>query len=191
MIRSAEISECGRYRFRLSREWSTDWPRVAWLMLNPSTADDAQDDPTVRDIVKRAQAWGYGAVDVVNVFPIRTPKPAELWRAIYQRGGPDDPRVSWGALSEFAERNLEHIRAVADGAALRMVGFGADVGERGMYGIRDTLRAAATAFRDGAFCLGTNAAGWPLHPMARGKLRIPATAAPIYWSPAVLQGGAA
>jgi hypothetical protein len=169
MKRSAELSECGRFRFSLSREWSA-MPRCAWLMLNPSTADADTDDATIREIVKRADAWGYGAVDVVNVIPFRATEPADMWR--------------WHASLDVSDRvdvitsNTSHIAAVAAEAAMRLVGFGADAAVRAPTMVRHAL----DYFRDGAFCLGTNSKGWPLHPLASGKLRIPANTAPRFWT---------
>jgi hypothetical protein len=168
MKRDALISDCGTFRFTLSREWSDQWPRCAWLMLNPSTADASIDDPTIRRIVKFADAWGYGAVDVVNLAPLRTSQPANLW-----------PWLDSANLEklEVMLRNVDHIARIAEGAALRVVAFGAEAGARHP----DVTRAALEAFRDGAVCLGTNAAGWPLHPMARGRMRVPDNAASKFW----------
>ena len=79
ITRKAYLSDCGRYRFSLQREWG-EGPSVAWLMLNPSTADAEQDDPTLRRIQDWAARWGYHGVVVVNVFPFRASKPSALWR---------------------------------------------------------------------------------------------------------------
>ncbi len=45
--RGAQLSDCGAYRYRLWREWDTSCPTLAFLMLNPSTADHRVDDPTI------------------------------------------------------------------------------------------------------------------------------------------------
>ncbi len=101
----ARISKDGRYRYRLWREWRL-WPEPAawrWLedeagkpvldgagaplgrpksvlfvMLNPSTADGDQDDPTIRRCVGFARAWGYDRVEVVNLFAYRATDPDAL-----------------------------------------------------------------------------------------------------------------
>lgn len=74
---TAEISACGRYRYRLDRRWlsSAGIGRVCWVMLNPSTADGEKDDPTIRRCVGFAQSWGYAGIAVVNLFAIRSTKP--------------------------------------------------------------------------------------------------------------------
>jgi len=165
-----DISLNGRFRYALTRRWGAG-PVVAWLMLNPSTADAERDDPTLRRIMDWADAWGYHGVSVVNVYPYRTSKPAELWRWL-------------GADHESAERehttqiNCAKINQAAKQAALRMVGFGADVANVD----RLTLADALTAFGEGVMCMGTNQHGWPLHPMARGKHRIPSYIAPTFWA---------
>lgn len=168
--RKAHLSDCGRYRFSLQREWG-EGPFVAWLMLNPSTADAEQDDPTLRRIQDWAARWGYHGVVVVNVFPFRSSKPAELWR--WRHDSANDP-----AAAEAMRENTTIIQLAAKHAALRMVGFGADVAGLDPTALDTALAAYGEA---GAMCLGTSKHGWPLHPMARGKNRIPDYAAPTYW----------
>jgi hypothetical protein len=73
----AILSSDGRYRFLLTRQWGNP-SRVAFVMLNPSTADAELDDPTIRRCRGFAEGWGYGALDVVNLFPYRATKPAAL-----------------------------------------------------------------------------------------------------------------
>ncbi|MFD3920195.1 DUF1643 domain-containing protein [Streptomyces sp. NPDC058595] len=77
MIRTALISDCGRYRYRLTRTWGPG-PAAVMVMLNPSTADGTQDDPTVRRCVTFADAWGCGGLIVVNLYAWRATKRAEL-----------------------------------------------------------------------------------------------------------------
>lgn len=74
----AEFSPCKKYRYRLWRKWS-DNPRVCFVMLNPSTADDINNDPTVERCQRRAKAWGFGAVEVVNIFALRSTNPKVLY----------------------------------------------------------------------------------------------------------------
>jgi len=74
----ATISECGQYRYLLWRVWDDSLPSVVFVMLNPSTADGQVDDPTVRRCVAFARDWGYGRLDVVNLFPLRATNPSVL-----------------------------------------------------------------------------------------------------------------
>lgn len=80
MKRDAKISECGRYRWSLTRRWGPG-RAVCYVGLNPSTADALQDDPTIRRCIGFARRWGFDAVSVVNLFALRTPYPAVLWES--------------------------------------------------------------------------------------------------------------
>jgi hypothetical protein len=71
----AILSPCRRYRFALWRRWDPG-PQVLFILLNPSTADESSDDPTVRRCIGFAKAWGFGAVAISNLFAFRTPYPA-------------------------------------------------------------------------------------------------------------------
>lgn len=103
MIRSAVISECGLYRYELRRVWDEQKPLCAWIMLNPSTADAEQDDPTIRKCIGFAQRWGCGGILIGNLFAFRATKPRDLWKA-------DDPR---GPNNEFhLERIIESTPAL-------------------------------------------------------------------------------
>jgi hypothetical protein len=73
----ASISECGQYRYLLWRAWA-EGPRAVWIMLNPSTADGAEDDQTIRKCVAFAKRWGLAGIEVVNLFAYRATDPKEL-----------------------------------------------------------------------------------------------------------------
>lgn len=76
---TACISECGRYRYRLYRQWDDSKPDVLFVMLNPSTADHNRDDRTISRCVGFARDWGYGGLLVGNLFALRSTKPAKLY----------------------------------------------------------------------------------------------------------------
>lgn len=78
MRRGAVISDCDRYRYRLGRAWDDSLPAATFVMLNPSTADAAVDDPTIRRCLGFARAWGCGSLLVVNLYAWRATNPAEL-----------------------------------------------------------------------------------------------------------------
>lgn len=77
----AVLSDDGLYRYSLWRRWNVDKPRALWIMLNPSTADASVDDPTIRRCIGFARRWGMGGIRVVNLYPFRATKPADLWKA--------------------------------------------------------------------------------------------------------------
>jgi hypothetical protein len=77
-LATATFEVSRRYRFRLSRIWDPDGPRVCFVMLNPSTADALALDPTVRRCAGFARDWGAGSFEVTNVFALRSTDPAGL-----------------------------------------------------------------------------------------------------------------
>ncbi|WAL58838.1 DUF1643 domain-containing protein [Thermocoleostomius sinensis] len=67
-----------RYRYLLWRTWELAAPRLAFVMLNPSTADAHTNDPTIRRCISFAQSWGYGSLEVVNLFARMATHPRQL-----------------------------------------------------------------------------------------------------------------
>ena len=70
----AVYSDCERYRYLLTRTWGPG-PRALFIMLNPSTATEVQNDPTVERCQRRALALGFGAFRVTNIFAFRATDP--------------------------------------------------------------------------------------------------------------------
>lgn len=81
MIKSAQISDCGKYRFILTRIWDDTKRAAVFIMLNPSTADGKEDDPTIRRCINFAKSWNCGSINVVNLFDLRTSSPEEMKKA--------------------------------------------------------------------------------------------------------------
>lgn len=100
MIRTAVLSACGRFRYRLGRQWG-EGGVLLFVMLNPSTADADVDDATIRRCVKFAQAHGFGALEVVNLYAFRATDPKDLRRAGYLAGPENDAHIA-AAASECA-----------------------------------------------------------------------------------------
>lgn len=72
-----------KYRFSLWRRWEEDcqWSRMcAFIGLNPSTADESQDDPTIRRCINFCKAWGFGGYVMLNLFGYRATKPEDMYR---------------------------------------------------------------------------------------------------------------
>lgn len=74
----AEFSPDRVYRYSLWRRWEQDAPYALFIGLNPSTADEHQDDPTIRRCKRFAADWGYGAFYMANIFAIRATDPKEM-----------------------------------------------------------------------------------------------------------------
>lgn len=89
----AIIDSTERYRYSLWRNWDITLPRVTFIMLNPSTADSSVNDPTINRCIAYAKNWGYGSLEVVNLFAYRATKPIKLR----------------GALDPIGEENNQHI----------------------------------------------------------------------------------
>ena len=82
VVSRARFSECGRYRYELERRWDGgafgEGGLCGFLMMNPSTADENVDDPTVRRCRDFARRWGHGGLLVLNAFAFRATKPEML-----------------------------------------------------------------------------------------------------------------
>ncbi|MDO6730325.1 DUF1643 domain-containing protein [Marinovum sp. 2_MG-2023] len=85
----AVYSDCGLYRYRLRRSWDVTAGQVAFVMLNPSTANEKVNDPTIARCERRARLLGYGGLDVVNLFAFRATDPKDL-RAAPEPIGPEN-----------------------------------------------------------------------------------------------------
>ncbi len=66
--KSASILNCRKYRYSLTRSWNSAKGYVLFIGLNPSTADETIDDPTLRRCMNYAKDWGYGGLIMVNLF---------------------------------------------------------------------------------------------------------------------------
>lgn len=148
MQRDASISACGRYRWSLSRAWDPDLlkPWVGFVMLNPSTADAVEDDPTIRRCIGLARAWGYAGVAVRNLFALRATDPRELFKA-------DDP------VGPENNRALLDLIGVCP-VIIAAWGVHGAIRDRG----REVVRMFAAAGQSLA-CLGLTASGQPRHPL--------------------------
>lgn len=94
----ARFDTSGRYRYRLWRRWSTCYPPAVFVMLNPSTADASNLDPTCRRCVGFAREWGYGGIEVVNLFALRSTDPSALYGAADPVGPENDAAIVEAAL---------------------------------------------------------------------------------------------
>ena len=81
IVRAADFSPCKTWRYTLRRTWDEKKPRLLWILLNPSIADETRDDPTNRRGMRFAHSWGYGSLVFCNLFAFRTPEPAEMKKA--------------------------------------------------------------------------------------------------------------
>lgn len=148
----AVISPSGRYRYLLTRCWEPSLPALGFVMLNPSTADHAVDDPTIRRCLGFARSWGFGELRVVNLFALRAAHPTALLDTVAAGGDPVGPE------------NPAHLRAVATAHTVVLAwGSNASAVLGGDYPreVADALAAEGAAL----FHLGRCADGSPRHPL--------------------------
>lgn len=169
--------------------------RVVFVMLNPSTADAFKHDPTVGECIKRARALGADVLEIVNLFAIRTPYPADVKAAIHRAGAAYETGhhatisealdafgagpVNDAAILE-ACRGAEHVIAAWGNHGEDLNFFAQHIPHAVTRG--EFVRAMLVAAGVELLHLGTTACGAPKHPLARGKHRIPADLAPVPWS---------
>ena len=146
VVSSASLDRTRRYRYHLRREWQPSPRRVTFIMLNPSTADARVLDPTIRRCVGFARAWGFGGVDVVNLFAWRSTRPEALRRV-------DDP---------VGPRNQATIASALRESSLVVAAWGNE--GRALEQAARVCRLAAR-LRTPLFCLGTTQSGQPRHPL--------------------------
>lgn len=152
---SALFSPYRVYRYRLSRAWG-DAPPLVFLMLNPSTANETDNDPTVERCERRARAGGYGGLEVVNIFALRSTDP----RALYSHPDPIGPE------------NDQHILdACRLGTVVCGWGQHGNLGQRGAR-IREMLERKGVQ----PHVLRLNGDGSPTHP-----LYVPYRLVPTQW----------
>ena len=82
MKKDAQLSTCRKYRYALWRTWDEAKPQVMIIGLNPSTADETKDDPTITRCINFAKAWGYGGVCMANLFAYRATAPSDVKASI-------------------------------------------------------------------------------------------------------------
>jgi hypothetical protein len=103
----ADFSSCRVYRYRLWRTWGEGKPLV-WIMLNPSTADEVANDPTIERCERRARMWGHGGIVVANLFALRS----------------TDPKALRGHADPIGPDNDETLRAVCRDAGMVICAWG-------------------------------------------------------------------
>ncbi len=120
----AVFSDCERYRYLLTRVWKPEGRKALFIMLNPSTADEIKNDPTVERCERRARTLGFGAFRVCNIFAFRATDP-RVMRAEQDPNGPendaaivescqwaDDVICAWGTHGTHQKRGDAVVKLV-------------------------------------------------------------------------------
>lgn len=152
--RVTEFSPDRVYRYTLWREWNEfDFEcgavkrKSEYLMiigLNPSTADETKDDPTIRRCIGFAQRWGFGALCMCNLFAYRATKPRDMW----------------AAPEPVGKENDRWLGRCAAGAGMVLAAWGSQPG-KGLPMRAGIVAAGLPAL----YCLGVNKDGQPKHPL--------------------------
>lgn len=138
-----------RYRYYLQWIFDGSKPLLVVCMLNPSTASHVETDPTIDGLLKRARAWGYGGIAVVNVYAYRSAYPKDL---AYQT----DPVGEHNRLYQIYALEL------AKAGGLFLCGWGT---HKGALAKGKQLELLALADHIQLHCLAVNANGSPKHPL--------------------------
>jgi hypothetical protein len=151
MKKTAMLSADGKYRYELTRTWDLNGRVVAFIGLNPSTADASNDDPTIRKCMKYARRWGYGGLLMLNVFAYRATDPKDLKAA--RNRGVDIIGMPENSTRAIAYRLRHHC------VSLVVCAWGAHAGDRGEIVMEDLRLECAP------HCFKKNADRSPAHPL--------------------------
>ena len=144
MTRQTILSQCRTYRYTLWREFGglIGDGYAMFIGLNPSTADEVNDDPTIRRCIAFAKSWGYGALCMTNLFAFRATDPNDM-KAAAEPVGPDNDR---------------HLVELARNAGVVVAAWGT----HGTYRGRDAI---VRSLIPNLHCLKKTGAGHPGHPL--------------------------
>lgn len=152
----AVFSPCRTWRYVLWRRWQRENLRQAMFIgLNPSTADERQDDPTIRRCIRFCRDWGYGGYVMMNAYGFRA----------------TDPKVMQAASDPVGPGNDEALRTEQHHVELIVAAWGVHITEARQRRIMEIIEKPI-------YCLGTTKAGRPRHP-----LYIAADTTPVLFHP--------
>lgn len=146
----AQFSDCKRYRWLLWRVWDHKLPMFGFIGLNPSTADETNDDPTVARCGVRARKMGAGGLVVGNLYGYRA----------------TDPRKMKEQADPVGEFNDVHLRMLGQSCKTVLLGWGAHATRGRSALIIGMLRALPKPPK--LIHLGLTGSGEPRHPLYVG-----------------------
>ena len=150
----ALISDCGTYRYSLTRIWNRLGRRVVFIGLNPSTADAEVDDATIRVCIGYAKRWGYGSIEMVNLFSYRATK----------------PNIMKYAKDPVGPMNDSHLRISTNQIVNQQALYVAAWGNHGAFNDRD--KYVRKMFPE-LYYLKLNKSGQPCHPLYNKAYLVP------------------
>jgi hypothetical protein len=135
----ADFSKDRKYRYTLWRKWENLFSKngtVVFIGLNPSTADETNDDPTIRRCVNYTKLWGYSKMCMLNLFAYRATLPKNMMAAVNPIGDENDFYIKhitknakvvvamWGTYGAFLNRGKEVKKMVTNLHYLRLTKSG-------------------------------------------------------------------
>lgn len=182
---AAVFSSCGGYRWWLQRTWEPQRPPLVFVGLNPSRADGQRDDPTLRRLVAFGRRWGFGRLEVLNLFGAVATRAAALKRMADPVGSENDAwiRRCLGRLGPwFSEASLPVDSCGAEptlgpAGALLWLGWGNGGAWRGRDG---AVLSLVAEYGVKPFALRCTASGQPRHPLYCPAAMTPGPFAPSW-----------
>ena len=153
LIMTATFSEFRTHRYTLERIWDTSKQLVMFVGLNPSTADETANDPTITRCINFAKAWGYGGLVMTNLFAFRA----------------TDPKVMKLKSDPIGAENDKHLLECAARCALVIAAWGT-------HGAHLNRGEAVRKLISNLHVLRVTQGGFPSHP-----LYLPGDLKPIFW----------
>ena len=144
MIAGAQFSKCRKYRYALWRTWQEGDGHVTFIGLNPSMADETKDDPTIRRCIGFAKSWGFGGINMLNLFAFAATDPNVLKKV-------DDP---------VGDQNDSFLMRYCDAAGLNVACWGT----RGAFMERGK-KVIELLGAESLSCFGLTSGGHPKHPL--------------------------
>jgi hypothetical protein len=151
---SAKFSPCRQYRYSLWRQWSKGFKICTFIGLNPSTADETINDPTIRRCIKFAKDWGFDQLCMLNLFAYRA----------------TDPAVMKAYPSPIGEENDKTIAKIVRDSHQVIAAWGTHGAHLGRA---DQVRRLIQSIEVPLYCLNENEDGSPAHPLYQKANVIP------------------
>lgn len=145
------------HRLLLERRWIGGVGTANWIMLNPSTADDFKDDPTIRKCIGFSKRWGFAGLVVTNLFTLRATKPKDM---------KDCAKVDWARAVGLADGELIKQASLADIVVAAWGTHGAFMGRA-----EDVMNRVLPTQE--MHCIGLTKDGLPVHPLMASYTEAP------------------
>lgn len=131
MVKSANFSKDRKYRYSLTRIWDKSKSSICFIGLNPSIADEKEDDMTIKKCINFSKQWGYGGFHMINLFSLVATYPEDLYKAKEPVGKENDKYIKeklkkvnkvicmWGNKGVYLNRNIEVLKLISNPYCLK------------------------------------------------------------------------